>query len=253
MPSKTRTSGVIVPMEYSESEHAPRVGGATAGGSVRDCASVVSAPDSTIAGMERGALILSPDDPVSMELASTDPQLGGLIRRVGRVEIAAPDDPFTELVGSIVAQQLSLKAAGTIWKRVIAAVPPTPEGFSAADPDELRAAGLSRAKTAYVQGIAHTVVTGDLDLSALDTLDDEQVIEQLVRLKGVGRWTAEMFLLFALRRPDVLALDDLGVRGSAGKMADLGRPMTRDELAQRGDLWRPHRSTASLWLWESLA
>lgn len=203
--------------------------------------------------MERGPLILSPDDPVSVQLAAVDPQLGDVIARVGRVEIPAPDDPFTELVGSIVGQQLSMKAANTIWKRVIAAASPTPEGFASADPDVLRAAGLSRSKTGYVQGIARAVLSGDFDLEGLDALDDEQVIEELGRLRGVGRWTAEMFLLFALRRPDVLALDDLGVRGSAGKMAGLGRPMTREELAVRGDLWRPHRSTASLWLWESLA
>jgi len=198
-------------------------------------------------------LILTPEDDVSRALAAADAELAALISRVGRVEIPAPGDPFEELVGSIVSQQLSVKAAATIWNRVIAVAEPHPLGFASADPDALRAAGLSRSKIEYVQGIARAVLAGEIDLDNLDALDDEQVIAELTRLRGVGRWTAEMFLIFALRRTDVLALDDYGVRNSAGRMMGLERPADRDELAQRGELWRPWRSAASLWLWESLA
>jgi len=196
---------------------------------------------------------LTPDEPASAELSAVDPALGALIARVGRVEIPVPEAPFTELVGSIVAQQLSSKAAATIWGRVREVAEPTPDGLASADFDTLRSAGLSRAKADYVQGIARAVLADDIDLGALAHADDEQVIEELTRLRGVGRWTAEMHLIFALQRPDVLALDDLGVRTSAGRMLGLERAATRDELAARGELWRPHRSTASLWLWADLA
>jgi DNA-3-methyladenine glycosylase II len=96
---------------------------------------------------------------------------------------------------------------------------------------------------------AQATLDGEISWDSLEYLDDEQVIEELTKLRGVGRWTAEMYLIFALGRPDVLALDDLGVRISAGRMASLDRPMTREELAERGERWRPYRSTASLWLW----
>lgn len=168
---------------------------------------------------------------------------------VGIVELSPPASPFEELVGSIVAQQLSDKVARIIWSRVIQVARPTAEEFARADFDALRAAGLSRSKAEYVQGIARAVISGDVDLDALAAFDDEHVIAELTRLRGVGRWTAEMFLLFALRRPDVLAVDDLGIRASAGRMLRLDRAATREEVSERGELWRPQRSVASLWLW----
>jgi len=194
-------------------------------------------------------LTLTADGGDSVALAAADPQLGKLIDRVGRVELAPPGDPFEELVGSIVAQQLSDKAARTIWGRVVAVAEPTPVGFASASFDDLRSAGLSRSKAEYVQGVARAVLAGEIDLACLGDVPDEEAIERLVALRGVGRWTAEMFLIFALRRPDVLALDDLGIRTSAGRMSGLDRAFSRDELAERGELWRPHRTTASLWLW----
>jgi len=199
--------------------------------------------------MDTLPLVLTPDDPASSLLAKADPALGALMDRMTRIEIPAPGTPFEELVGSIVAQQLSDKVARIIWGRVIQVAEPTPQAFAAADFDALRGAGLSRSKAEYVQGIARTVLAGDIDLDALHTHDDERVIAELIGLRGVGRWTAEMFLIFALRRPDVLALDDLGIRASAGRLLGLGRVATRDEVSERGELWRPHRSVASLWLW----
>lgn len=202
--------------------------------------------------MHRGPLTLDQSDPVSAALAQADPELGAVIARVGKVELGIPSDPFEELVGSIVSQQLSTKAAGTIWRRLGETVPITPEDLASAEPETLRGAGLSNAKVRYVQGIARAAVTGDLDFDALEGLDDEEVIARLTTLKGVGRWTAEMFLLFALRRPDVLAVDDLGIRTSAGRMVGSDVAMERAELAARAEMWKPHRSAASLWLWASL-
>lgn len=192
------------------------------------------------------------EDPVSKQLAAADPQLGALIDRIGEVSIGPLEGGFGVIARSIVSQQLSEKAASTIWGRVHDRVGVTPEAIEAAPPGVLRKAGLSGRKVEYLTDLARATLAGDIDWDGIAALDDEAAIEQLVALRGVGRWTAEMYLIFALGRPDVLALDDMGVRASAGRMMGLGRSATRDELAERGESWRPHRSAASLWLWRDL-
>lgn len=190
------------------------------------------------------------DDAPSRALAQADPELGALIDRVRAVE--APlwsGDGFAVIGRSIVSQQLSEKAAATIWRRVAEHVGTTPEAIAAAPVEGLRTAGLSGRKVEYLQGIARCSLAGAIDWNALDALDDEAVIEELVGLRGVGRWTAEMYLIFALGRPDVLAVDDQGLRNTAGRAFGLGRPATRAELQERGERWKPWRSVASLWLW----
>jgi len=194
-------------------------------------------------------LKMSADDAPSRALAAADPELGALIDRVGSIERGPYDTGFPVIARSIVAQQLSEKVAPKIWARVVENVGITPEALAAASPQELRDCGLSWRKVEYLQGIARATLAGEIDWDGLGSLPDEEVIADLSRLRGVGRWTAEMYLIFALGRPDVLALDDLGVRISAGKMMGLGRAATREELAERGELWRPYRSMASLWLW----
>jgi DNA-3-methyladenine glycosylase II len=189
------------------------------------------------------------DDVPSRALASADPELGALIDRVGRVDGSFDGVGFSVIARSIVSQQLSEKAASTIWGRVAETVGTSPESLAGADVALLRAAGLSGRKVEYLQGIARATLAGEIDWDGLGTLDDDAVIESLVRLRGVGRWTAEMYLIFALGRLDVLALDDLGLRKSAGKAMGLGRPATREELDERGQRWKPWRSVASLWLW----
>jgi DNA-3-methyladenine glycosylase II len=189
------------------------------------------------------------DDAASRALAESDPQLGALIDRVGRVDGSFRGGGFSVIARSIVSQQLSEKAASTIWGRVAEQVGTTPESLAGADVAALRAAGLSGRKVEYLQAIARCTLAGEIDWDGLEMLDEEAVIEELVRLRGVGRWTAEMYLIFALGRLDVLAVDDLGLRNSAGKAMGLGRPATREELDERGQLWKPWRSVASLWLW----
>lgn len=189
------------------------------------------------------------DDAPSRALAAVDPELGMLIDRLAVVEIEVTGGGFEVMAESIVSQQLSVKAAATIWRKLAEQVGTSAADLAHAPHEALRQAGLSTRKAEYVGDIARATVSGDIDFDALDHLDDEAVIETLVRLRGVGRWTAEMYLLFALGRPDVLALDDLGIRVSAGRMAGLGGPMPREVLEARGELWRPWRSTASLWLW----
>ena len=191
----------------------------------------------------------SSNDDVSRALAGADPELGALIDRVGDVEVEVSGGGFEVMAESIVWQQLSAKAGATIWKRLRDSVGSSPEALAGTPHETLRAAGLSNRKAEYVGDIARATLTGDVDWDALDELDDEAIIAALLPLRGIGRWTAEMYLIFALGRADVLALDDFGIRSSAGRMAGLARPMDRAELMARGELWRPHRTAASLWLW----
>lgn len=192
--------------------------------------------------------------PISSEAASlaVDPVMQRVISRVGDVSVRVEEDRFSALASAIVGQQLSTAAAATIWRRFAALGPLDAGAVLGRDDGELRAVGLSGAKVRYVKDLAGRVASGDLDLGALDALDDDAVVVEVTRVKGVGRWTAEMFLVFSLARPDVLALDDAGLLRAAGWALDLGREATREELAVAGEAWRPFRSVASLYLWASL-
>jgi DNA-3-methyladenine glycosylase II len=183
---------------------------------------------------------------------AADPVMGQVIARVGDVSVRVEEDRFSALASAIVGQQLSTAAAATIWRRFEALGPVDAEAVLGRDEGEVRAVGLSGAKARYVRDLAGRVASGDLDLAALDALGDDAVVAEVTRVKGVGRWTAEMFLVFSLARPDVLALDDAGLLRAAGWALDLGRVATREELAAAGEAWRPYRSVASLYLWASL-
>ncbi len=187
----------------------------------------------------------------SRTLASADPLLGALIDRVGEFTLGPIGSRFEVLLRSIVSQQLAEAAAEKIWARVEQAVELTPEAVASADHDLLFAAGLSHRKVEYMQGIAAGVLAGDPDLEGLDDLDDDAVRDALVHLRGVGRWTADMFLIFALHREDILPIGDFGLRASAGRMLGLGRPASVEEVEERGELWRPYRSLATVYLWRS--
>ena len=186
--------------------------------------------------------------------------MGELVVRLGPLSVedrrrGRPADPYGALVRSIVGQQLSTKAAHSIWERLIGGFgdrAPTPEELLAADPEEIRAAGLSGPKVAYLRDLAERVADGELDLAGLAERPDEEVIAELTAVKGLGRWSADMYLLFHLGRPDVLPVGDLGVRRAAERaygLAELPRPA---ELSTLAEPWRPHRSLASLYLWRSL-
>ncbi len=167
-----------------------------------------------------------------------------------------PPDHYGALVRSIAGQQLSVKAARSIWNRLIDRYdgrPPTPEEILREEPEEFRAAcGFSRAKVASLRSLAEHVVDGRLELGKLTELPDETVIEELVAVKGIGVWTAQMFLMFTLHRPDVLPVGDLGVRNAAMRAYSLPKPPAPDELTALAEPWRPHRTRASLYLWRSL-
>jgi DNA-3-methyladenine glycosylase II len=166
-----------------------------------------------------------------------------------------PGDAYGALLRSIVGQQLSSKAASTIYGRmmeIFGGHPPTPRQLLAADPDDIRAAGLSRPKISYLRDLAQHVEDGTLELDRLDELPDEEVSAQLTAIKGLGQWTADMFLMFHLRRPDVLPVGDQGIRRAVQvqyRMRKLPDPKRLERVARP---WRPHRTLACLYLWSSL-
>ena len=167
-----------------------------------------------------------------------------------------PNDHYGALVRSIVGQQLSTNAARAIYGRLtehFGGRAPTPAEVLAADPEQLRAAaGLSRAKVGFLRSLAEHVLDGSLQLERLDSLPDEEVIAELVAVKGLGTWTAHMFLMFHLQRPDVLAVGDLGVRRAVQLRYGLDELPSQAELDAMGECWRPHRTLACLYLWRSL-
>jgi len=190
-------------------------------------------------------------------LLRRDPVLASLIRRHGPCGLAAVQraDHFSALVRSITFQQLSTKAASTIYGRVVALMPngtPTVDGFGCITEAQLRAAGLSRQKSAYLRDLCQKVSAGELDLNALDAMDDESVIASLTKVKGIGRWSAEMFLMFRLHRPDVLPVDDLGIVNAIQRLYGLRKRPNAARIKKIGEAWRPYRTVACWYLWRSL-
>ena len=184
-----------------------------------------------------------------------DPVLGPLITRVGPYKMQYREPTFETLVRSIVYQQLSGKVASVIFGRVAALMPGgkiTPEGILKVTPAKMRKAGLSKQKTAYIRDLARKTARGAVRFEGLAELADQEVIEHLTQVKGIGVWTAHMFLIFALQRLDVLPTGDLGVRTAIRKaygMDELPHPKQIEELAAS---WRPYCSVASWYLWRSL-
>ena len=194
--------------------------------------------------------LLRAADPVLCALIDAGGPLDPDERRRGR-----PRDAYVALLRSIVGQQLSVKAARTIYDRLLALFDgrePTPEELLAADPEAMRAAGLSRPKVTYIRDLAEHVENGRLELDRLDELTDEEIIAELTAIKGLGRWTAEMFLMFHLRRPDVLPVGDLGIRRAVERAYRLPELPDAAELERIAEPWRPRRTLACLYLWRSL-
>jgi DNA-3-methyladenine glycosylase II len=189
-------------------------------------------------------------------LSSTDPVLGAIIERVGpcRLKPKAEGTHFDALLRSILYQQLSGKAAATIHERLRALYggrDPLPEELLATTDEMLRGAGVSRQKISYLRDLAVKVVSGEISLD-VDHMDDEEIIEQLAAVKGIGRWTVQMFLIFRLGRLDVLAELDLGVQNAVKRAYRMRRMVKPKDVLRVGERWRPYASVACWYLWRSL-
>ena len=201
---------------------------------------------------------MTPDDYARARrlLLRRDPVLAALIRKHGACGLAAAQrsDHFSALVRAITGQQLSTKAASTIYARLVALMPGgvTPEALVSLTDEQMRAVGMSRQKTAYFRDLAARALSGALPLESLDQMSDEDVIAALTQVKGIGRWSAEMFLMFRLHRPDVLPVDDLGIVNAVKNVYRLRKRPTADRIRRIGESWRPYRSVASWYLWRSL-
>jgi 3-methyladenine DNA glycosylase/8-oxoguanine DNA glycosylase len=192
------------------------------------------------------------------ELRRADPTLGALIDQLGPPNEPWPGvwqtDRFTGLVRTIVGQQISGFAAQAIFNRLLALVgnPPEPARLLAASDDELRGVGLSRAKTTYLRDLAQRVESGQLDLEHLDDLSADEVRAQLMAVRGLGRWAADLFLLIQLQDPDVLPAGDLGIRRAIQRLYGLDALPTIGDVDRLGQRWRPHRSLATIYLYRYL-
>jgi DNA-3-methyladenine glycosylase II len=186
-------------------------------------------------------------------LAACDPVLAALIARHRALEVGSRGDAFQTLARAVVGQQISVKAAQSVWARLVAAAGVmTPAAIVAADVATLRAAGLSVRKAEYVQDLARHFAAGAIDMQSWPELDDETIIAQLIEVRGIGRWTAEMFLIFNLARPDVLPLADLGLQRALQLNYGRGRPLGQRRLHRVTRAWAPWRSVATWYMWRSL-
>jgi DNA-3-methyladenine glycosylase II len=194
------------------------------------------------------------------ELMAADRRMAKLMKTLGplqpeRDRRGSREDPYEALARAICGQQLSTKAAATIWGRIEALFgggTPNPKQVIAADPQALRDAGLSWSKVSYFRDLAERVQDGALDVGRLPQLSDEEVIEELTAIKGIGRWTAEMFLIFHLMRPNVLPLDDPGLISGISQNYFSGDPVSRSDAREVAVAWAPYCSVATWYIWRSL-
>ena len=246
--SRDRASGEAAARDQASGETAKRVkaSGETAA-RVEAAAVEAAAPGETATAVEA--------------LRAADPVMRAIIDEVGTDSLedfrtGLPSDSYATLIRAIAGQQLSNSAAAAIYHRLLARYggrPPSPAELLADDPEELRAAaGLSHAKVRYLRSLAEHVLDGSLELDRLEDLPDDDVIAQLVAVKGIGLWSAHMFLIIHLRRPDVLPVGDLGIRKAIMNRYGLPALPGPAEITEIGERWRPNRTLASLLLWRSL-
>lgn len=187
------------------------------------------------------------------ELAERDAVLRGLIERFRGLALASRGDAFTTLARSIVGQQISVKAAQSVWDKLAARLETvTPDAVARARKPTLRSCGLSGQKAGYLKDLARKFLDGTLDATHWHALEDEALIAELIQVKGIGRWTAEMFLMFHLVRPDVLPVADLGLQRAMRLHYNRGRVLSAARMHKIGAAWAPWRSVATWYLWRSL-
>ena len=192
-------------------------------------------------------------DSAKRSLARRDPVMAGIMRAHPKIFLARRGEPFMTLARAIVGQQISVKAAQSVWDRFAACVGPvTPENVLLKERPVLRACGLSDRKTEYIADLAQHFANGSIHVQRWPAMSDEEIIAELVEVRGIGRWTAEMFLIFSLLRPDVFPLDDLGLQKGIRVAYFAKRKVALSTLRRTGERWRPWRSVATWYLWRSL-
>jgi DNA-3-methyladenine glycosylase II len=202
---------------------------------------------------------VTPDywDEACKHLAKRDRVMKKLIPQFGEARLQSKGDAFTTLARSIVGQQISVKAAQSVWERVVGAAGGPPHKLAPAavlqmPTTSLRGAGLSARKAEYLTDLARHFEAGTVHVKQWQQMDDQTIIDELVAIRGIGRWTAEMFLIFHLMRPDVLPLDDIGLINGISQSYFSGEPVSRAEAREVGDAWAPFRSVATWYIWRSL-
>lgn len=189
----------------------------------------------------------------SLELAQSDPVMAGFVERYSGTSLVSRGDPFVTLVRSIVGQQISVKAADTIWSRVLAALPVmAPDDVLSCEVATLRGCGLSARKIEYIGDLARHFSVGQIHVDRWTAMSDAEIIAELTAVRGIGVWTAEMFLIFNQLRPDVFPLDDIGLQKAVAMHYFAGERPARRDLAGFAERWRPWRSVATWYLWRSL-
>jgi DNA-3-methyladenine glycosylase II len=192
-------------------------------------------------------------DRAKRALARRDPVMGAIMRSHPRVFLARRGEPFLTLARAICGQQISVKAAQSVWDRVLACVGEvSPQKILDKKRTELRACGLSDRKVEYIADLAQHFADGSIHVQRWPEMDDEAIIAELVQVRGIGRWTAEMFLMFSLLRPDVFPLDDLGLQKGIRVAYFRNRRVALRTMTRLGETWRPWRSVATWYLWRSL-
>ncbi len=192
-------------------------------------------------------------DQACRELSRADPVMGGIIRAAGQVHLLSRGDAFSTLARSVVGQQISVKAAQTVWDRFATAAKTVEPGrVSRMRLTTLRSCGLSERKAEYIRDLAGHFVKRTVDPDRWPALSDEDIIAELTAVRGIGRWTAEMFLIFNLLRPDVYPLDDIGLLRGIGVAYGKGDKASRTQAVEFGERWRPWRTVATWYLWRSL-
>jgi len=187
------------------------------------------------------------------DLASRDSVLKGLIRNLEGPRLRSRGDAFMTLARSIVGQQISVPAAESVWQKLLESIGALgPATLVRMDPSKLRACGLSSKKSAYLIDLAEHFLDGSLEIERWSEHDDEQLIAELTRVKGIGRWTAEMFLIFFMMRPNILPVDDIGLQRAMSLHYNNGKPLSKLKMRQISNEWQPWRTVATWYLWRSL-
>lgn len=187
-------------------------------------------------------------------ITNSDPLMKKMITFIGDIEIPLRTDYLSSIVRSIIGQQISVSAASAIYERLLKLLggSVTVEGLLAKSEEELKQVGLTTRKAEYVNDLAEKIAANELDLNHIAEYSDESIMEQLINVKGIGKWTAEMFLLLSLGRGDVLAVDDVGIQRAAEWLYGVDKSERRSILVEKSPLWKPYRSVVSFYLWEAI-